>query len=123
MNTSELLALLAPHREALKELGCEIMYPPDNGTEYAWPVSYGGELSEESPSRLALLIESIVRRELDRIGRETSHYYCFVPIISSDSVACVWRKYSGLTATHSSHAPTPLAALLSLWAWCREVKV
>lgn len=115
MNTTELIALLAPHREALKELGWSITALGDNA-EYVYVDQHEPSTSETLTTEYAsLIIESIVRRELDRIA--PSPVQVFTLANGRVTVGVAGSKPHTIRMQ-----PTRLAALLQLWSWCREVK-
>lgn len=111
MNTTDLLAMLAPHRDALAALGWEVNGGnpvAKNVTEVRSPEDW----DVMSASNASLIIESIVRRELDK--REMS----YLQEIDGDKWAAGFVGWEDDDRIGTS----PLTALLSLWAWCREVK-
>jgi len=133
MNTSELLALLAPHREALAALGWEVNGGnpvAKNVTEVRSPDDW----DVMSATNASLLIESIVRRELDRWASEHTTDECqwwFESNTPSDDAGdygfALWSNEEPLLGddialVHVERDADPLAALLSLWAWTRGVK-
>lgn len=117
MTTTDLLALLAPHRDALKELGWTYWDQCDEiGLRHD---SYVTRLHH--PDHAAMLIESIVRRELDRWAKAEERTISIDP--SGDYFIAAVRHRSHWWAVYETHNQhSEFAALLSLWAWCREVK-
>lgn len=114
MNTTDLLAMLAPHRDALAALGWEVNGGnpvANNVTEVRSPEDW----DVMSASNASLIIESIVRRELDKIA--PSPVQVFTLANGRVTVGVAGSKPHTIRMQ-----PTRLAALLQLWSWCREVK-
>lgn len=124
MNTETLLAIVGPHAEMLKRMGVSIMYPPNDGKEYAWPVEIDGELSEESPSRLTRILSDVCMEWLEKWAMRESDRLRDAVCIDSGPDDHLNDHYVKITRdgyyVHHVRAPTRLAALLALCAWCQN---
>jgi hypothetical protein len=124
MTAAELLALIEPHAEALREVGWAF--------ESTWRSKYRVEIelcpdksleAELIDAMLAeLTLETVVMRRLEKWAFENGRYL-EVSSSSDTTYARLFEPLSadfGETTDHRASHPARLGALLALWAWCRE---
>lgn len=117
MNTADLLATIAPHREMLKGMGWTV----ETGTTNTIRINTNGRTQLMYAELAAHILCDVCMEALEKWG-EMKASSIYSRTTGGEHVVVFVDSDDAEIKDSARREPTRLAALLALLAWCREVK-